>query len=183
MTVELVGTVLGGWGLAAWWLDRRGQQAPPLARYDAIVVAGCRVLPSGRPSAALARRVQLAVRLYEAGLAPRLVLTGGKGPDEPVSEAAAAATLCVELGVPRHVLVLEDQSRNTLENAAFAARLVSGEVLVVSDCYHAFRCARMFGRHFTLAHAVGARPAPADRPRLALREAVIVLGHALAGNL
>ena len=43
----------------------------------AIVVLGARVRPDGRPSAALERRMRVAISLYQAGVAPRLLLSGG----------------------------------------------------------------------------------------------------------
>ncbi len=140
-------------------------------------------MPDGRPSHALARRVRLAAEQFHAGLAPQIVCTGGLG-EGPCSEAATAGDMLVELGVPRHAVILEDRSTTTEENARFAAELAHGDVLVVTDCYHAFRCQRMFGRHFRSADAIGAVPAdPKTRARMALREALAVLRHGLAGRL
>jgi uncharacterized SAM-binding protein YcdF (DUF218 family) len=137
----------------------------------------------GRPSAALVRRVALAADLYHRGVSRRIVLTGGRSPDTPVSEARAAATICVRMGVPDEHLVLEEASRTTLENAAFAATLVTGEVLVVSDAAHAFRCRRVFRRHFVVVDVIGTVPPRGPRVRLALREALAVVRHAVLGNL
>lgn len=176
-------TVLVAWGAAAWWLDARGRDPPSLDLYDAIVVAGCAVLPDGRPSPALARRVRRAVALFHEGRAARILLTGGVGPGTSLSEAEAAARMCREQGVPERALVLEPNSRTTQQNAAFAARLVSGRVLVVSDSYHAFRCRRMFARYFDHADAVGVVPPLRARVRLSLREVVAVISHGVAGRL
>ena len=137
-------------------------------------------MPDGRPSAALSRRVRLAVDLFHQGYASQMVLTGGFGePPPPLSEAEAAARLCVQWGVPKSALHREEASRDTLQNAEFAARLVSGHVLVVSDTYHAFRCARVFGRHFEHADAVGVPPPDGQRVRLALREVLNLVRHAV----
>jgi uncharacterized SAM-binding protein YcdF (DUF218 family) len=169
---------------AAIALDRYGHRAIPPHRYDAVVVAGCRVFPDGRPSAALVRRVRLAVRLYQHGVSERIVLTGGKGDDTLHTEAAAAARLCEAMGVPRAALVLEEESRSTVQNAAFAARLVQAErVLVVSDGAHLFRCRRMFLRHFAHVDVIGAVPPRGPRVRMALREVFAVVRHAGLGNL
>jgi uncharacterized SAM-binding protein YcdF (DUF218 family) len=118
------------------------------------------------------------VRLWVEGRAPRIVLTGGTAPGTPHSEARAAALRCVAQGVPHAALVLEERSTSTRENAAFAAELVRGEVLVVSDAAHAFRCRRAFARHFARADAVGAAPRGWPRARNALREAFAVWRHA-----
>jgi len=174
------------WGLAAWGLDRHGLRPLPAgARYDAIVIAGCRVMPDGRASPALARRTRLAVALYHEGRAPRLVCTGGKGePPPPLSEAEAAARLAREWGVPDAAIVREDRSRTTWQNAAFTAELIDARrVCVVSDSTHVFRCRRMFRRFFAHVDATGVRLSGRSRVRQAVREVGAVLRHGLAGRL
>jgi uncharacterized SAM-binding protein YcdF (DUF218 family) len=172
-----------GWGGAAFALDRHGRRRPPARTYDALILAGCRVYPDGRPSPALTRRVQLATELYHAGVAPLLVLTGGQNAGAPVSEARAAAELCLLRGVPPASLILEERSTDTLENAAFSARLVSGEVLLVSDAAHVYRARRMFRRHFVHVDAIGAIPPGGPRVRMALREVASLVRHGALGHL
>jgi len=170
--------------LVAFGLDRYGLRRPE-GEYDAIVVAGCRVMPSGAPSPALARRTELAVRLWEEGLAPRIVLTGGQGESEPRSEAEAAAELAEELGVPREAMVLEDRSTSTEENARFAAELVGGDarVVVVSDAYHVYRCERVFARWFGAVDGAGSVGDAWPRMRGALREVAALTAYAIGGKL
>lgn len=179
---------LGGalsWSALAWGLDRYGQRRPePEGRWDAIVVLGCRVFPDGQPSVALARRVQKAAELFEAGRADVLVLTGGRG-DTGVVEAEVAATVAESLGVPRSAMVLETRSTSTDENARFAAEAIAGRrVLVVTDAYHVLRSERVFARHFVEVHVVGT-VSPRWWPRLqgALREVVALAGYAVKGQL
>lgn len=168
---------------AALALDVHGRRAAPRGEYTAIVVAGCGVLADGTASPALRRRTEMAVRLYREGRSDRIVLTGGVG-THPPSEAQAAAVVCRSLGVPGEALVLEEVSTTTEENARFAAALVGpGRVLVVTDCYHVFRCARTFAHYFGAADAVGAAPPPVQRARMALREVGAVLGYACRGWL
>ena len=83
---KLAGLAL--WAALAVGLDRYGQREA-VGAYDAIVVAGCRVLPDGHPSPALQNRTRQAVNLWRAGPAPTLVFTGGVG-RYPPSEARAA---------------------------------------------------------------------------------------------
>lgn len=172
-----------GWGGAAVALDLHGSRPPPSRTYDALVVAGCRVFPDGRPSAALVRRASFAADLYRRGFAPVVVLTGGPSLGAPISEARAAAGVCLAGGVPAAALVLEEESLSTLENARCAARLVQGEILVVSDPAHLFRARRMFLRHFARVDGAGAPPPRGSRARLALREVASVVRHAALGHL
>jgi len=175
--LAVMGGVLAAWIGLAWWLDRAGRQPSPRTRYDAIVVAGCAVWPGGVPSPALQRRVRRAVDLYEEGWAPRIVLTGGVG-THPPAEAEVAARLCRQWGVPEAALIREPWSTDTRENARYAARLVQGSVLVVTDPFHVARCRVLFRRYFAHADAVGAVGGSRRlRARGSLREAASVVRH------
>ena len=179
----MIGCIAGLWVGAAVWLDARGRRPPPPGPYDAIIVAGCAVWPGGRPSPALERRVRHAVALFDAGVAPRIVLTGGVGRHGP-AEAVVAAELCVALGVDPGVLIIEDRSTTTLENAACTVGMVSGRLLVVSDAYHIHRCVRAFRRfHPGDVQGSGVAGGPKGRrAEQALREAVAVARHELRGS-
>lgn len=173
---------------AALVLDRGLGPLPEGARYDAIIVAGCRVGPDGQPSLALRRRVDHALQLYAEGRAPRVIFTGGVG-SFPPSEAEAAATYALERGLPPTAVVLEANSTSTEENAARSADLLAAEglpharVLVVTDAYHTFRARRVFARHYAHVDAAGSRPRFVVRVRGALREVFAVAGYLVMGRL
>lgn len=176
------------WAGAALLLDRAGRAAPPDPPWDAIVVAGCRVNPDGRPSLALQRRARLGVDLWRQGLAPRVVFTGGVGQHAP-SEARAAADYAAALGLPPEAAVLEERSTSTEENARYAEEVLAERglpaerVLLVTDGYHTFRAARVFGRYFPEVRAVGSQATRSVRVRGALREVLAIGWYALAGKL
>jgi len=184
MLAGAVGLLWVGWLVAALALDAYGQRGAPTAgSWDAIVVAGCKVMPNGQPSPSLERRVRRAVGLWRAGRAPLLVFTGGVG-TYPPAEAEASARLALSLGVPEAAIVREARSTTTAENARFAAELVTARrILVVSDTYHVFRCERLFGRHFDAVRGVGSTPEAYPRARFALREVLAVIIEALRGGL
>jgi len=119
------------------------------ADFDAIVVLGTRVLAGGRPSPALARRIDHAIRLYHQGFAEHLLLSGGLGA-EPPAEAEVMRALAVDAGVPAARIVLETGSTSTFENALMSAALLHerrwSRVLVVSDGYHLPRALLVFRR-------------------------------------
>lgn len=84
----------------------------------------------------------------------RLVFSGGTGSfrEHAVSEAEIISRFADTLGVPRNRLILEQQSRNTHENAAFSARMVqpkpSERWLLVTSAWHmprAMGCFRKAG--------------------------------------
>ena len=127
--------------------------APPVrstaSTPDAVVVLGAQVLPGGRPSTALRRRLEHGVVTFRSSGAPVLVVSGGVGA-EPPSEATVMARMAEALGVsPRHI-VAEDRSHSTLEQAeqvaAVARRRGWQRVLVVTDRYHLPRAVFLFRR-------------------------------------
>jgi len=169
------------WLLTALALDVYGSRPIPDDKWDAIVVPGCAVRPDGTPSMALARRVRHAVHAWRSGYAPRIILTGGVG-RYPPAEAIVAAELARDLGVPPSALLTEADSTTTRENAAMAAALScegvpiqDWRVLVLTDGYHAWRCGRLFSRHFAQATARGSIPGWRLRTRGALREVASIL--------
>ena len=169
-------------------LDRYGLRDVGGSDLDAIVVAGCRVMPSGRPSTALLRRAELAARLWHEGKAPLVVLTGGVG-ENPPSEASVAADVVADAGVPRAAIRLEERSTSTEENASFASSILREElgrearILVVSDTYHVFRCERVFGRYFADVIGAGSKGDAWPRVKGSLREVVAVSAYGVLGRL
>ncbi len=119
--------------------------------FDVIVVLGAAVGVGGGPSAALRRRVAEGVRRLEAGAAPVLMLSGGKGGGKGGGVPAEAEVMRdlvlasgvaygVAAGVAEARLVLETESRSTLENARCSARIMRArgwtKALVVTDAVH-----------------------------------------------
>lgn len=146
-------TILCGWLVVLALLDAFGLQ-DHAQRAEAIVILGARVLADGRPGPALTRRTRHAVALYERGLAPLIICSGGVGENAP-SEAEAACGLAAALGVPPEALLLEDQAHSTEENALYSAVLARArgfdDVIVVTDGYHLYRADLLF-------RAAGLRP-------------------------
>jgi uncharacterized SAM-binding protein YcdF (DUF218 family) len=181
-----VGVAVAGCGLwlaAAALLDAYGGRAPSAARFDAVVVAGAGVMPGGVPSDALVARTERAVALWRAGMAPRIAFTGGVGDWGP-AESAVGAALALAAGVPDEVILREDRSTSTEENARELRAVLDGAaILVVTDRYHVFRCERVFGRYFPEVDVVGAISPPGVRWRGALREVAAVAWYTIAGRL
>jgi len=133
-------------------------------RADAIVVlsGGARDLswvPAGpEPSQSSLERLVAAVRLARKHHLP-LVITGGSGEPMPgaVREADTMADAAIGLGFPAKDIVIENQSRNTWENAQQVRKLLPGKTIVlVTSAFHMKRSTGMFRKQgFTVI------PAPA----------------------
>jgi uncharacterized SAM-binding protein YcdF (DUF218 family) len=139
-----LGIVLaGGYATYRIWAQGQHDEERPA---DAIVVLGAAQY-NGRPSRVFAARLDHAVSLYLAGVAPRLVVTGGKAEGDRTTEAAAGRAFAVELGVPPEDILVEERSRTTLESIRGVAELLSannlGSAVFVSDRPHMLRVLRM----------------------------------------
>jgi len=125
-----------------WAQGQRDEERPA----DAIVVMGAAQY-DGRPSRVFAARLDHAVGLYFAGVAPRLVLTGGKAEGDRTTEAAAGRAFAIDLGVPPEAILVEERSRTTLESVHAVAELLEANDLdnavFVSDRPHMLRVLRM----------------------------------------
>lgn len=138
-----------------------------LAKAPAIVVLGGAVCPPELGGSEIdlnsaADRVWYAARLFHAGKAPMLILSGGYDPERNAySEARAMATFLADLGVPTQAVVLEEQSRNTRQNAAFSAALLKARgidrILLVTSALHMPRAVALF-----TAQGLQVIPAPTD---------------------
>src|SRR4029079_8876524 len=113
---------------------------------DAMVVLGAAQY-NGRPSAILKARLDHAIELYEAGLAPYLVVTGGKAQGDRTTEAASARAYALSRGVPARAILVEDRGRTTLESLRGVAALMHddqlGTAVFVSDRTHMLRVLRI----------------------------------------
>jgi uncharacterized SAM-binding protein YcdF (DUF218 family) len=130
----------------------RSMHALPTAP-AAVVLGGAIATPSpDRPYPGLtdsSDRIWHAARLYRAGKAPLLLLSGGSDlQTQLISEAAAMRLLLMELGVPDDVLLLEPRSRTTSQNALFSAELLRqrgiSQVLLVTSAVHMRRATAEF---------------------------------------
>jgi len=117
---------------------------------DAIVVlgGGMSSAPDRYPYADMSSagdRVWHAARLYKAGKAPVVIPSGD-------SEESSTVPLLRDLGVPAQAIVVENESRNTEENAKFVAGLLKDKggrpkVLLVTSVWHMRRALLMYRRY------------------------------------
>jgi uncharacterized SAM-binding protein YcdF (DUF218 family) len=109
---------------------------------DAIVVLGAAQY-NGRPSPVLRARLDHALRLYNEGLAPRIVVTGGIGRGDTTSEATVGRHYLLARNVSPGDVVVQPQGRSTQASMTAVADWLESEglhsVILVSDPFHMFR--------------------------------------------
>jgi uncharacterized SAM-binding protein YcdF (DUF218 family) len=159
---------------------------------DFVVVLGSGLLDGSQVPPLLASRLNRGRAVYQAlaagGHDPVLIVSGGKGSDEQVSEAEAMAGYLTERGFPADRIQLEDQSESTEENLAYSQAIMDrlrpgATCVIVTSNYHVFRAAMIARRAGVRGQVTGARTAGYYWPGATLREFAAVLLSYWAVNL
>ncbi|MEU9146178.1 YdcF family protein [Streptomyces sp. NPDC048349] len=160
---------------------------------DHVVLLGSGLTGGDRVPPLLASRLRKGQQIYEAQLSrgsrpPVLLVSGGKGSDERVSEARAMADWLIGEGVPAEHVRLEDRSRTTEENMRFSRELMLADApdyrcVVVTNDFHAFRAAMMARKTGVNGQVLGSPTARYFWPSATIREFVAVFWEHRAVNL
>ena len=179
LTGIIAGVVVIGWATYRIWdVGSRDDQR----RADAIVVLGAAQY-NGRLSAILKSRLDHAIDLYEAGLAPYIVMTGGKGgPTDVTTEAESGRAYAIQRGVPVNAILMENRGRTTLESLRGVAEVFRDRGLhsavFVSDRSHMLRVLRIARDEGIAASGSPTATSPSD---LTLDDRVKATVHELGG--
>jgi len=137
----------------------------PAQHADAIVVFGAAEY-AGRPSPVYRARLDHGFDLFQKGLAPVVITTGGAAQDPDFSEGGVGRDYLSRRGIPEKNLIAETQSSDTAQSAARVANIMRANgmktCIAVSDAYHVFRI-RALLEHEGVAAEVA--PRPESRPR------------------
>ena len=147
LTVPAI-VLVAGFGLVSGFLAGYGLNDTASGDEDAVVVLGAAVF--GRQvSPSLAQRLDVAIDYHRSNPTALIVVTGGQGPQEDVTEAAASREYLLARGVPEAAIVVEDRSTSTEENFSFAKVLLDERldgdyrVAFVTNEYHVWRASRL----------------------------------------
>ncbi|KRN98437.1 hypothetical protein IV57_GL001170 [Companilactobacillus kimchiensis] len=158
-------------------------------RYQAnyLIVLGAGLINGDTVSRLLGNRIDAAIKFANKQIkkgrpTPKIVFSGGQGPDEKLSEAQAMADYAVAHGWDKDLVILEDKSRNTLQNMQFSKAIIAKDygsenayIKFFSNNYHIFRAglyAKMAG---IAANGVGAPTRFYFLPNALIREFVAIL--------
>lgn len=132
----------------------------------------------------LASRLDEAVKQYKKyGERPYIIVSGGQGSDEKVSEAYAMKKYVVDVHqIPTQKILMEDQSTNTEQNLAFSKEIMDRHAqgkkyrsLFVTNNFHVFR-ASIYAKKARLdAQGVGSKTALYYLPNAFTREFIGLL--------
>lgn len=141
--VLLVGVlIVGGTGFRVWLVARIDDRSPA----DVVLVLGAAQY-DGTPSKVLEARLRHAKTLYEQGVAPYIVTTGGNRPGDTYTEASAGDNWLAEHGVPKNRIIPVGEGNDTLGSLKAAAARIHQRgwqtAVIVSDPWHSLRARTM----------------------------------------
>jgi uncharacterized SAM-binding protein YcdF (DUF218 family) len=146
---------------------------------DAIVVFGAAEY-AGHPSPVLRARLDHAFELFQQGLAPVVITTGGAASDPSFSEGGVGRDYLMHRGIPERNLIAETQGSDTAQSAMRVAVIMHANGLhscvAVSDAYHVFRIKRLL-KHEGIG-PVYVAPRPDSRPHNVAQRLYAVLREA-----
>lgn len=115
----------------------------PQNKDSTVIVLGCRV-KENRPSLMLKRRLDSAYEYLSANPDTVVIVSGGKGSDEIISEAECMKNYLCEKGISSGRIIMEDKSASTSENLKFSKSIIENnnlcsDIVIVTDGYHQLR--------------------------------------------
>lgn len=193
LTRRLVLAILAvaiGYPLAVAYQVWRSSHVDEVHSADAIVVLGAAQY-NGAPSPVFRARLDQAAYLYREGIAPLVIVTGGKQPGDRFTEAGAGQQYLLEQGIPGDAIQGEDVGRTTLESLRRVREMTResvDEVVFVSDPMHSERIKRMaadlgFEAAYTSpASYLGLNRSRRTKARELVREVASILAYQFLGR-
>lgn len=147
---------------------------------SAIVVFGAAEYV-GHPSPVYRARLNHAFDLFQSGMAPVVITTGGSGLDPSYSEGGVGREYLLSRGIPDPDLIAETQSDNTAESAKRVGVIMRANgmktCLAVSDAFHVFRVKQMLKKEGFIVYA---SPRPDSEPRSTVQRTLSVSREAIS---
>lgn len=125
----------------------------PEAEGEYLVILGAKV-NGVTPSHILKKRIEKAYEYMKEHPKCKVVVSGGKGADEGISEAEAMYRSLCKLGIEKERIILEDQSTNTRENLKNTKEILRSrgvdlsktDIIIVTTDFHMLRALKIAGK-------------------------------------
>ena len=111
---------------------------------DVIIVLGCGIRGE-QVTESLRQRLDRAIDYYYENPDAIIVVSGGQGPQEDISEALAMERYLLSKGIPTDKIIKEQLSTNTYENFKYSKEILDDyfkdtySIVYVTNDYHTFR--------------------------------------------
>lgn len=120
-------------------------EAPKSVSGDYAIILGAG-LKGDKPSVSLDSRLQMAAEYLKQNQDIKVIVSGGQGKDEKISEAEAMKRYLISKGIEEERIIKEDKSTSTRENLLFSKKLLDGlgdsaaqGIIVITSDYHVYR--------------------------------------------
>jgi uncharacterized SAM-binding protein YcdF (DUF218 family) len=179
LLLAVAGALLLFLGITGMRIVRTAGETPSQTA-DAIVIFGAAEY-AGRPSPVYRARLERGFELFQRGMAPVVITTGGAGQDPDFSEGGVGRDYLLRRGIPEQDLIAETQSSDTAQSAARVANIMRVNhmrtCIAVSDAYHMFRIRALLEHEGV---PVEVAPRPESRPHSLLQRFVAVMREAMS---
>lgn len=128
---------------------------------DAVIVLGCAVRGTN-PTQPLAARLDAAIEYHEKNSDAYIIVSGGQGPQEYITEAECMKSYLVAKGVNEDKILTEDRATSTTENIRYSREIMKEkgipetDIALITNEFHVFRArqlAKLNGLEVTTVHA------------------------------
>lgn len=153
---------------------------------DYLIVLGAQWKENG-PSYVLQKRLDKALEYLEENPDTKVIVSGGQGSNEPVSEAEGMQGYLEQAGIEPKRIFTEESSTNTLENISFSGELLdkgNAHVIIVTNNFHVFRAVKIAEKQgYASVEGLAAEAYPGTFLNNMVREFFGVIKDFLAGNM
>ena len=156
----------------------KGVQPKADGTNEYAIVLGAKVNKNGEPSLSLHYRLEAAVAYLEQYPHVKVIVSGGQGKEEPMSEAERMYLFLKEAGIEEERILQEDTSTSTYENLNYSKRLLpEGEtkVTIISSDFHLTRAKYLAEKLALKVDVVPAKTPKSVEAKLKLRERAALL--------
>lgn len=164
----------------------RGMMTKGEKNLEYVIVLGAQV-KGEKPSRALVKRLDCAIAYKKNNPDTILILSGGQGDGEFITEAECMRRYLVEQGVCEADLILEEKSVNTKENLLFSHK-ISGcaekKTGILSNNFHIYRAVALAKKQgYQKAYGLPAASDPIMQTHYVIREVFALVKEKIKGNI
>ena len=104
-----------------------------------ILVLGSRINQNKTPAKIPQERLDAALLLAKNNPQAKIIVSGAKGADEPVSEAFSMKNYLITHHISADRIISEDKAGDTAENIAYSKKYFDGKTVIVTSDFHLYR--------------------------------------------
>lgn len=164
----------------------QGMHASGRKNLDTVIVLGAQVTGQG-PSAILRYRLDEAADYLKQNPKTGCIVSGGRGANEPETEAAGMKRYLVKQGIDPDRITQEDRSLNTSQNIVNSARMIhpkTDEIGIITSNFHVYRGVKLAQKAgYRHVYGIASYSSPVYLVNNMLRESFGILKDKLAGNI